>query len=365
MRESYLKAGLILAVVASINIWLPVGAVTVRDNVTWREAQEALTLSEDERASSVQYMRFLVTGVNPSKNTMKIFNNEAHWRQMMGGEEVQPIRSLKVMMRTEPLPYVSTWGLLDAEHEHAVAMIYDSETEVGFLADGLPRDKEVEVVVPQKGLLAGNMRKVIEYVMESNGGSAGGLDYGMCLEADDYREGMECRMMISDEGRIAYWPVEVVDEVGEDSGVADVVEVGDTGDVTDVVEAVVSEVSEIVDVASEVSETVTRPVVTTKAVTSVAKDQVTERLEARNLGGGEKKEVENGESTDVVKNNETGVGPEIKVPELSGAKECVDNGRLWQDMWWLLLILVGLDVLVMWWFWPDQKVAGKSSGKML
>lgn len=354
MRESYLKAGLILAVVASINMWSPVGAVTVRDNVTWREAQEALTLSEDERASSVQYMRFLVTGVNPSKNTIKIFNNEAHWRQMMGGEEVQPIRSLKVMMRTELLPYVSTWGLLDAEHGYAVAMIYDSETEVGFLTDGLPKDKEIEVMVSQEGLLAGNMRKVIEYVMESNGGSAGGLDYGMCLEADDYREGMECRMMISDEGRIAYWPVEVVDEIGEDSGVTDVGEVGDMGDVTDVV-----------GVVSEVGETVTRPVVATKAVTSVVKDQVTERLETRNLEGGEKKEVENGESTDVVKNNETGVESKIKVPDLSGGKECVGNGRLWQDMWWLLLILVGLDVLVMWWFWPDQKAAGKSSGKML
>ena len=283
MRESYLRAGLVLAVVASINIWLPVRAVTVRDNVIWREAQEALTLDEDERASSVQYMRFLVTGVNPSKNTIKIFNNEAHWRQMMGGEEIQPIRSLKVMMRTGSLPYVSTWGLLDAEHEHAVAMIYDSETEVGFLADGLPRDKEVEVVVPQEGLLAGNMRKVIEYVMESNGGSAGGLDYGMCLEANDYREGMECRMMISDEGRIAYWPVEVVDEVGEDSGVTDVGEVGDMVDVTDVV-----------GVVSEVGETVTRPVVTTKAATPVVRSQDMERSEVRSFGSEETKEVENG-----------------------------------------------------------------------
>ena len=144
--------------------------------------------------------QFWVTAVNPKEETVKIlyFDQEMMLRHM-GIEE-------NITLDYFYLAWFDNWQgqiynfyrpqFISGEIE-GLHTVYDSIAE-DLDVTHLPAWSEIELSVPGAGLLLNTSGKLDLAVFGTRGfNSMGYTDYSDCLNAPDYEEGAECKLMIS------------------------------------------------------------------------------------------------------------------------------------------------------------------------
>lgn len=141
---------------------------------------------------------FVISGFNPSKNTIKIYYNplfsEAQIKDLLvvwfnGVEDFEFATSIRNEAITD------------------TTQILLNKTEDTDAPGWLPNAKEVEFTMETPLVLSQNFYNQIFWDYRSNHQAGGIFVYPDCVNSPDYHDGMECRAMINGE-RLFYLPVE-------------------------------------------------------------------------------------------------------------------------------------------------------------
>lgn len=174
--------------------------------------------------------QFWITSINPKEETIKVlFFDEDRMLAHMGIKE-------EIRLKSFYLAWFDDWRgqiynfyrpqFISGEIE-GLHTVYDSIAE-GLDTAHFPAWQEVEISVPGSGLLLNTSGKLDLAVFGTRGfNSMGYTDYSDCLNASDYEEGMECKMMVSGDKWISFFPprAEIVEP--------DPITTPDTSDTTD------------------------------------------------------------------------------------------------------------------------------------
>lgn len=274
--------------------------------------------------SQLLHFKTVATAINPGEKVVKIL--------FMGGDGIYSqwgkdrVKRIKIAW-TEDGDKGLANNLVEFFDNRDMKIIYDgSEVELG--RDWIPHNEEFTVTVPEEANLMNNRMGIFTI------GAKGGLftenrvvDYGECLRDSRYREGMECVAYYSGQGDVRYKLNVENDEVGGE--IADEENLVEPGDLSELVEFKESDESKILTSAE-----VKKGLMPIKKVKerrkgvdgAVALMQVAEPV----------KEIKKVDDVDL---------------PLSGCS-CAEKGEF---PWWLVVVLIAGDILVMWWFWPHRQ----------
>ena len=267
--------------------------------------------------------QFWVTAINPKEETVKIlyFDQEMMLRHT-GIEE-------KLTLKSFYLAWFDEWHgqiynfyrpqFVSGEIE-GLHTVYDSIAE-GLNTAHLPAWREIELSVPGTDLLSNTSGKLDLAVFGTNGfNSMGYTDYSDCLNAPDYEEGMECKLMISGDKWISYFPPR-----------AEIVE-PDPEPVTDPAPATIS-TPELIDVESTLPDELGKGAANENpvATTSIIEPAKT--------------------------SNKTPKSPNTGAETYPGAAYSREIDMPW---WVMALIMVGITLLI-WWFAPNHSKLHKTT----
>lgn len=274
--------------------------------------------------SQLLHFKTVATAINPGEKVVKIL--------FMGGDGIYSqwgkdrVKRIKIAWTEDGNKGLAN-NLVEFFDNRDMKIIYDgSEVELG--RDWIPHNEEFTIMVPEEANLINNRMGIFTI------GAKGGLftenrvvDYGECLRDSRYREGMECVAYYSGQGDVRYKLNVENDEAG--SEIADEENLVEPGDLSELVEFKESDESNILTLA-EVKNGL-MPIKKVKghqkgADGAVALMQVAEPV----------KEIKKVDDVDL---------------PLSGCS-CAEKGDF---PWWLVVVLIAGDILVMWWFWPHRQ----------
>lgn len=169
---------------------------------------------------NLMQMQFWITSVNPGENTLKaLYFDEDPMLRRMGIEERADLDLYYVGWFEEwkdQIFYLSKEQLINSpsvEGQHTI--FYDSadRSDEGWF----PVGKEVAISGFADSALKDNTSGRLGYVAYGGMFNAhGSFDYSACLRAEDYVEGVECKMMVSADKWVTYLPIkETVIELEE------------------------------------------------------------------------------------------------------------------------------------------------------
>lgn len=271
---------------------------------------------------------FGITSINREKGEISvIFHDKDMMLERFGIHEQGVLNELAMVWikdRSDYLRYVDF--LRSGEENFNISTIYYGNSEV-YGAGWLPANTEVTLDVSGADL-AHNTSGIIDFSISVDPlGGSGVVDYSMCYSDPEYVSGMDCRLRISEDMKIGYFPVvrEEILSIEED----DV----DDADIDKNIE------NEAVDVAKEIL-SVTLENNDEKVKNVVEKTEDAQRNYAEEGNADPKMDVQIADSSD---------GSEIEVPIAGG--EC---RRQIIFPWWILVLIILGDIVVMWLFWPEN-----------
>lgn len=271
---------------------------------------------------------FGITSINREKGEISvIFHDKDMMLERFGIHEQGVLNELAMVWikdRSDYLRYVDF--LRSGEENSNISTIYYGNSEV-YGAGWLPANTEVTLDVSGADL-AHNTSGIIDFSISVDPlGGSGVVDYSMCYSDPEYVLGMDCKLRISEDMKIGYFPVvrEEILSIEED----DV----DDADIDKNIE------NEAVDVAKEIL-SVTLENNDEKIKNVVEKTEDAQRNYAEEGNADSKMDVQIADSGD---------GSEIEVPIAGG--EC---RRQIIFPWWILVLIILGDIVVMWLFWPEN-----------
>ncbi len=153
--------------------------------------------------------RVWLTSINPAKETIKIFYfDEDNMMKQMGIEEKADLTHLYFGWFDDWSGQIYNYNyeqFMDGSISGLHTMYVGDEAENG--AGWIPAWEEVELSVAGSDLIQNTSGK-IDYAAFSGPyfNAQGYFDISNCLNAPDYREGMECKLMISGDQWASYFP---------------------------------------------------------------------------------------------------------------------------------------------------------------
>ena len=279
--------------------------------------------------------QFWITSINPKEETVKIlFFDEDRMLAHMGIKEEIRLNSFYLAWFDEWRGQIYNFyrpQFISGEIE-GLHTVYDSVAE-GLDVAHLPAWQEIEIPVPGSDLLLNTSGKLDHAIFGTRGfNSMGYTNYSDCINASDYEEGAECKLMISGDKWMKFFPprAEIVEP--EPSTVLDAPSIPDetglTPDTPDTLEPTSSDVTpgptaELgYGAASDTPESIELP------INHTALDNLTK---APNTGA-EPYPTENHSR-------------EINMP------------------WWIIALIAAGIGLIVWWFIPNRKNYPKISKK--
>ena len=280
--------------------------------------------------------QFWVTSINPKAETVKVlFFNQDRMLAHMGINR-------KITLQSFYLAWFDNWtgqiynfyrpqfisGKIEGLHT-----VYDSIAE-GLDAAHFPAGQEVEIAVPGSDLLSNTFGRLDAAIFGSEGfNSMGYTDYSDCLNAPDYEKGMECKMMISGNKWISFFPPRA--EMIEPDPIA----TSDTPDTPDI------------------------PEPTTPDVTDISEPAITEPVDSlsEEPGKGTVSAIAAPESQ-VVSTTYTISYIPPKTPNTGTYPAEVCSREINMPWWIIVLILVG-NALLIWWFTPNRQKSRQNPQK--
>ena len=161
-----------------------------------------------------------VTSVNPAAETVKIlYFDDEMMAKFMGIEE-------KIHLEHLYMGWIEDWDgqIYNYNHEQFTGgsmagnhPMYDGSSYLDG-ADWIPAWQEYELSVAGSNLTQNTLGRIdyAVYAEDNMFNAQGYFDYSNCISASDYQEGMECKMMVSGDQWVAYFPprAELKSEIG-------------------------------------------------------------------------------------------------------------------------------------------------------
>ena len=277
---------------------------------------------------------FAVTSINREKDEISvIFHDKDAFLERIGIHEYGVLNELAVVWIKDRGNYPKYVDFLRSGEENSnISTIYYGNSEV-YGAGWLPANTEVVLDVSGADL-AHNTSGIIDFSISVDPlGGSGVVDYSMCYSDPEYVSGMDCELRISEDMKIGYFPVvrEEILNIEEDDA-----------DIDENIE------NEAVDVTKEILN-----------VTLENNDEKHENIikEAKNVTRNYAEKGNADPKMDVqIADEEDDF--EVEVPIAGG--ECL---RQIIFPWWILVLIILGDIVVMWLFWPENDKNGKKVEK--
>ena len=266
-------------------------------------------------------MRFMVTEIDPAGESVKVlFMSEDPMLRAMGVREWTALEYLLLVRLDEVTPEIGNFNhLLPAEPQlnEVMHLLYAGEVE-GFVTDA-----EVEIELPGLGL---NSTGLIGHAVFGTNGfnMKGHYNYSSCLGPEQYLAGAKCQLRFSAEGGMRYFPV----LPGEEAE-AEIVEVEASVSLGLAVTRTSEPEIAVAGVDSEMVEN-TSGVVRSVAVATTAGV------------------IEEGSSEILLAET-----PKTPITGEWDGLSCAPS-KIVEFPWWLILLMIIGDVLILWWFWPKK-----------
>lgn len=300
---------------------------------------------------------FGITSINREKGEISvIFHDKDMMLERFGIHEQGVLNELAMVWIKDRSDYPRYVDFLRSGEENSnISTIYYGNSEV-YGAGWLPANTEVTLDVSGADLMK-NTSGIIDFsILVDPLGGSGGVDYSMCYLDPGYVSGMDCQLRISENMRMAYFPVTREEKSVEeyDSGLTE----EDGGEGVNVDD---NEDGECVDAEDSISEEIKEEsVAETKEILNVTLENNGEKREniikeTKNVARNYAEEGNVNSEMDVQIADE-GDDFEMEVPIAGG--EC---GRQIIFPWWILVLIILGDIVVMWLFWPEN---GKNSKKV-
>lgn len=273
--------------------------------------------------------QFWITSINPKEETVKIlFFDEDRMFAHMGIKE-------EIRLKSFYLAWFDDWRgqiynfyrpqFISGEIE-GLHTVYDSIAE-GLDTAHFPAWQEVEISVPGSGLLLNTSGKLDHAIFGTNGfNSMGYTDYSDCINASDYEEGAECKLMISGDKWMAFFPprAEIVEP--------DPITTPDTSDTTD-----------------DPSEPGTIANATTGAPEPAPNEPTDDAPEESGKGSVDTATSESKVASTAYTNSN--IPP--RTPD-TGAYPAEVCSREINMPWWIIALILAGNALLIWWFTPNR-----------
>ncbi|MCQ2049703.1 MAG: hypothetical protein MJZ22_01675 [Candidatus Saccharibacteria bacterium] len=285
---------------------------------------------------------FGITSINREKGEISvIFHDKDMMLERFGIHEQGVLNELAMVWIKDRSDYPRYVDFLRSGEENSnISTIYYGNSEVHG-AGWLPANTEVTLDVSGADL-AHNASGIIDFSISVDPlGGSGGVDYSMCYSDPEYVLGADCKLRISEDMKIGYFPVvrEEILSIEEDEVAEELGEVDDA-DIDENIE------NEAVDVTKEIL-SITLENNDEKIKNVVKETENAQRNYAEKGNVDSKMDIQIADSDD---------NSEIDIPIAGG--EC---GRQIIFPWWILVLIILGDIVVMWLFWPEN---GKNSKKV-
>ena len=272
--------------------------------------------------------QFWITSINPKAETIKVlFFDQDRMLAHMGIDR-------KIALQSFYLAWFDNWEgqiynfyrpqFISGEIE-GLHTVYDSIAESLDTAH-FPAWQEVEISVPGSGLLLNTSGKLDHAIFGTNGfNSMGYTDYSDCINASDYEEGVECKLMISGDKWMAFFPPRA--EIAE----PDPITTPDTSDTTD-----------------DPGEPGTMTNATTGAPEPATNDPANDTSGAP--GKGSASTASESKAAPIIYTN---AYIPLKAPD-TGAYPAEVCSREISMPWWIIALILAGNALFIWWFTPNR-----------
>ena len=273
--------------------------------------------------------QFWITSISPKEETVKIlFFDEDRMLAHMGIKE-------EIRLKSFYLAWFDDWRgqiynfyrpqFISGEIE-GLHTVYDSIAE-GLDTAHFPAWQEVEISVPGSGLLLNTSGKLDHAIFGTNGfNSMGYTDYSDCINASDYEEGAECKLMISGDKWMAFFPPRA--EMAEPDPIA----TPDTSDTTD-----------------DPGEPGTITNATTGAPEPAPNEPTDDAPEESGKGSVDTATSESKVASTAYTNSN--IPP--RAPD-TGAYPAEVCSREINMPWWIIALILAGNALLIWWFTPNR-----------
>ncbi|MBR2544219.1 hypothetical protein IKF04_02880 [Candidatus Saccharibacteria bacterium] len=399
--KKVLAVGLLALVISPIiNTSTPTFAATKERGTTWWSVeemldfyqeveQEKITECDQDEACGMEFdynllergpkysalnnfleTQLWITAVNPTKETVKIFYfNDDMMLKRMGIEE-------KIHLQHLYMGWFDEWNaqIFNYNHDRFVSgeisglhTMYDGSSSVDGL-DWIPAWEEVELSVSGSDL-KDNLSGIIDYAVfaeENKFNAQGTFNYSDCLNAPDYIEGTECKLMISGDQWATYLPSREAKEEGGEEKAEDAA-------ITDLSDDAVS--NGPIDAATTTDETTTDPNdsnpsagpglidnSTTAIDTTNSPVQIEEVSQSREIVEPKSELITITEGNQSLSAFESNRKIGIKTPN-TGKSMSVVKGEVSPMPWWLIMMELLGGILMLWWFIPVRAIKRQKKQK--
>ncbi len=307
-----------------------------------------------------------MTAINPKKETIKFFYNGAgDWTtQVLTMDKQFPLQEFTTFwVEDEELNYLiqndarktryhADLILSDSAAEGITPLFYGSVERNG--ENWFEPNKEIEISVAGSGL-ARNRSGFFHQIGISDGTFVGTINYSDCLKSPDYRDGMECRLMFAEDGGIWYLPFETEDktEVETPESVPEVSEpeplVSEVPEPEAIPEpespkSTPESIPEIASISEPVLESTPRIAFASESTPELASEP--EPVSEPELDSASALTPELDDEDDILV-------PFTSIPQ--------DDDHSLDFPWWLAVILLVGDAILVWWFAPIGQGKSKKS----
>ena len=289
-------------------------------------------------ADILNNMILMITDINPADNTIKVlFNGEDGMMKRMGHSEKYDLDELIIVWRgKEDAPNSFVDPIRSGEEAvgwHEIFTYLGGETNI-------KEGKEIELKGLPSSNLIDNKKGILEYsVLAGPLGAGGIIDYTSCLNSPDYKEGMGCKMMISENPDIAFVPYEITKD-----------------DPLEEVEKANENKTPEAQLSSKQSSNEKKD---NESTISIAPHNTSEPNGEKMIA-----HLKNNDTENIMELKKDYVDKQDNASGNIGVPNSGDNceNEHFSFPWWFLILLVILDILLVWWWMPskNQKKMKKS-----
>ena len=289
-------------------------------------------------ADILNNMILMITDINPTDNTIKIlFNGEDEMMKRMGRSEKYDLDELIIVWRGKedaPNSFVDPIRLgEEAVGWHEIFTYLGGETNI-------KEGEEIELKGLPSSNLIDNKKGILEYsVLAGPLGAGGIIDYTSCLNSPDYKEGMGCKMMISENPDIAFVPYEITKD--------------------DPLEEVEKANEDKTSETQLLSEQPNNEKKDNESVANITPHNTNESSSEKMIA-----HIENDDAKNIIEPKKDSADKQNNANGNIGAPNSGNNceNEQFSFPWWFLILLVILDILLVWWWMPskNQKKMKKS-----
>lgn len=320
------------------------------DSQSCREAWFYEKIETDQKfqaLNNLEQRQFIVTAINLKTKTFKIISfSENMMLKRMGIEEKINVSSFYLARFTTEQAFNRAHDLESQQNELYNGVVPGVQTLFAYRRihdnEVFPSASNIEVeleMLPNSDV-ASNPFGAFGYVVDGVGYNAVGyVFYQSCLDAKDYTEGAECRLMFSPEKGAEYFPYVAIDGPTDSTPEAEI-------EPEDISTPITPEPTQISSEPTAITPELTPIIPEPAVIASIPMNPVLSIAAPREYSGSTTL------ATAPLAQDATVLSSDqIEIPNLG--KTCPEE-RIIKFPWWLIILMLIGDAAVLWLFWPKN-----------